>query len=327
MAAPHGISAQLGLKTESAYGTPVTVDRFLEFVTESVKSDIDRIESQGIRSGLRVGRSSRWAPGKQDPNGDLEFELANKGFGLLLRHMMGSIASAQPSAGPDPTVWEHTATPGDLTDDSFTLQIGRPDTGGTVNPFTYSGVKVKEWEIGCKVDEIGSLKLGVIAKDETTATALATAAYPSGDSLFVFTQGVLTIAGSAFDVMEATIKGNNNLKDDRYYIGAATRQNPLENDFREYTGELSTEFLSLTAYNRFVNGTEAALTLKFTGATISNAYKYALEITSNVRFDGETPNVGGPEVVDLTLPFKCLNSGAGDSSALSMVYRTTDATP
>lgn len=322
-----GISAQLGIAAESTYGTAVVVSRFFEFNQETLNFDQTRIQSQGLRSGLRIDRSSRWALGKKKVEGDVTMELANKNFGLWFSHMFGTIVSAQPSVGPDPTVWEHTATPGDLTAKMLTVQVGRPDIGGVVRPFTYPGCKVKDWEIGCKVDEIAELKVGLIGQDETTATALATAAYPTGDSLFVFTQGILKIAGVAYDVMEANLKGDNKLKDDRYFLGAATRKNPLEADMREYKGDLNSEFVDLAAYTRFVAGTEAALTLFFTGATISNTYKYALEITANVRFDGDTPNVGGPGIVGQKLPFKCLNSGAGDSSAITAVYRTTDTAP
>lgn len=327
MAAPSGISSQLGIGAESVFGTPVTVTRFFEHVSASLAFQQERIESQGLRAGLRVGRSSRWALGEKNVEGDIEFELANKNFGIWLEHMMGTIATSQPAVGTDPTVYEHLATPGDLTGKSLTVQVGKPDTGGTVRSFTYHGCKVNEWEIAASVGEIAMLTVSLLGEDLDTSTALATASYPSGDSLFVFTQGVLSIAGSGFDVSEVTLSGNNNLKDDRYFIGSALRKNPLENGFREYTGELTAEFNDLTAFTRFVNGTEAALTLFFTGATISNAYKYALEITTNVRFDGEDPEVSGPEVLEQPLSFKCLNSGAGDSAAISLKYRTTDSTP
>lgn len=317
-----GVSAQLGIAEEVTYGTPVTPARFYEFVSESVKQEIERVESAGLRAGLVMPRSSRWAVGKKNVGGELSLEVATKNFGLWFKHMLGGFAVATPGGGT--LTRDHTFTPGDLTGRSLTVQVGRPDVGGTVRAFTYHGCKVAEFELAAEVDELLKLNVTLLGEDEDTSTALATPSYPSGDALFVFTQGVLQVAGSNQDVKSFTLSGNNGLADDRYFLGSQIRKNPLESSRRDYTGELTAEFESLTAYNRFVNGTEAALVLTFTAGLIEGAFNYRLLVTANVRFDGETPEVEGPDVVGITLPFKCLNSGAGDASALQIEYRTTD---
>lgn len=324
MAIPSGLSAQLGIAAESTYGTPVTVTRFYELVSESLKLEIERIESAALRSGTRVQRSDRWVPGKKNIGGDIEMEVANKSFGLWLSHMIGTAVTTQPNAGPDPTVYDHTYTPSDLPT-SLTMQVGRTDIGGTTRAFTYHGCRVSEWELEVAVDEIAKLSLTILGEDEDTSTGLATASYPSTLSLLTFVQGSITVAGSAFDVMNAKIGGNNGLADDRYFLGSQLRKNPLEAAMREYTGELEAEFTDLTAYNRFVNGTEAALVLLLRGASISGIYFYDLQITANVRFDGETPEVSGGEIIGLTLPFKCV--GNTSATAITVLYRTTDTAP
>lgn len=55
-----GISAQLGLKAESVYGTPVTVDRFYEFESEAIDIDIAKVEAPLLGAGrfLRNDRVS-----------------------------------------------------------------------------------------------------------------------------------------------------------------------------------------------------------------------------------------------------------------------------
>ena len=324
MAIPSGLSAQIGIVDEVTYGTPVTVTRFYEFITENLKLEIERIESQALRSGTRVQRSDRWSSGQKSVGGDVELELANKSFGLWFKHIFGGVVSAQPDGGGNPTVWEHTFTPGDLPT-SFTAQVGRTDVGGTTRAFTYHGCKVASWMLESAVGEIAKLTATVLGEDEDTGTALASASYPSTLSLMTFVNGSLSLAGSAYDVMSFKLEGDNGLAEDRYFLGSQLRKNPLEAAMREYTGELEAEFNDLTAYNRFVNGTEAALVLLFEGATISTTYKFATQITANVRFDGETPEVGGAEIIGQTLPFKCL--GNTSASALTILYRTTDTTP
>lgn len=324
MAIPSGLSAQLGIVDESTYGTPVTVTRFYEFVEESMALEIERIESAGLRTGTRVQRSDRWVAGQKNVGGSIKMELANKSFGLWLKHAMGGVASAQPDAGGNPTVYEHTFTPGDLPV-SFTAQLGRTGVDGTTRAFTYHGCRINEWEIAASVGELATFEATIIGEDEDTVTALATASYPSNLALFSFVSGSLTVGGSATDVKEITLSGNNGLADDRYFFGSALRKQPLEASMREYTGELGLEFTDLTAYNRFVTGTEASLVCTFLGSLISGAFSYGLVITANVRFDGETPKVGGTEIIQMPMQYKCL--GNTSASALTMVYRTTDTTP
>jgi hypothetical protein len=323
MAIPSGLSAQLGTVDEVTYGTPVTVDRFFEFRDESLKLDIERIESTALRSGSRVLRSDRWAAGQKSVTGDITMELANKSFGRWFKHMFGGVASAQPDSVGNPTVWLHTFTPGDIPVGQ-TIQVGRPDTGGTVRPFTYHGCKVSEWTLECSVGEIATVQTSILGEDEDTATALASVSYPSSLALMTFVQGTLTIGGSAADVKSASVQGNNGLAEDRYFLGSQLRKNPLEAAMREYTGTFEAEFESLTAYNRFVNGTEAEIVLLFQGATISTTYKYETKVTANVRFDGETPNVSGPEIVAQTMPFKVVDNG---TTSIKVEYQTTDTLP
>ncbi|HEV2778545.1 MAG TPA: phage tail tube protein [Actinophytocola sp.] len=323
MAIPSGLSAQLGTAEEVTFGTPVTVDRFFEFrPPANLKYDIERIESQALRSGARVLRSDRWAAGKKSVSGDIVMELANKSFGRWFKHAFGGVASAQPDAGGAPTVWKHTFTPGDIPTGQ-TIQIGRPDTGGTVRPFTYHGCKVSGWKIESSVGEIATVTMSILGEDEDTSTALAAVSYPASLTLMTFVQGTLTIGGSAQDVMSASVEGNNGLAEDRYFLGSQLRKNPLESKLRPYTGKLDAEFESLTAYNRFVNGTEAELVLLFQGATIATTYKFETKITANVRFDGDTPEVTDG-ITKQGLPFKVVDNS---TTSIKLEYQTTDTTP
>ncbi|MGH3922153.1 MAG: phage tail tube protein, partial [Pseudonocardiaceae bacterium] len=208
---------------------------------------------------------------------------------------------------------------------SLTEQVGRTLVGGSTRPFSYHGCRVASWKIEAAVGEIAKVTATLLGEDEDTATGLASASYPSSLTLMTFVNGVLSLGGSAHDVTSFSLEGDSGLAADRYFLGSQLREVPLEAEFREYTGELETEFQDLTAYNRFVNGTEAALVLTFTGAAISGAFNFATVITANVRFDGETPTVGGAEIIEQPLAYKCL--GNTSASALTVLYRTTDTTP
>lgn len=311
-----GIDAQFGFADESTYGTLVAPTQFLEFLSESLKLEKERIESQGIKAGRRV--LHRWAPGVQRVTGDVEIELAPEGTGTLLKHMFGGVATTGAS---DP--YSHEFTPGDLNGKSFTCQVGRPDVSGTVQPFTYTGCKIPEWELAFAVNEYLKLKTTIYGADETTAEGLAVASYPATYNPFVFTHGSLTVAGSGVDIIEGTLAASNALATDRHRIRStdpANPKEPLENGRREFTGSLTADFESLTQYNRFVSGTEAAMVLTF-----EQSASRSLVVTMNVRFDGETPSVGGMELLEQSLPFKC-TSGTSDAAAITAVLKNGDTT-
>lgn len=318
MAAPTGFAAQFGFAEESTYGTAVTPPtRFMEFVSESLKNEIERVESKGLRAGRRVLLSSQWGQGKRRIGGDVELEVLSTGQALLWKHMMGTVVTA----GASP--YTHTCTPGDLTAKSLTLQVGRPDSGGTVRAFTYAGAKIANWELSAAAGEIAALKLGIVGATEDTAAALGSATYAAAMAPLTSVSGTLLVAGAQVDVKEWSLSGNNALADNRWFIrGNGAIKEPLENGVRIYEGSFTADFESLTPYNRFVNGTEASLVLNLAGVS-----PYAVAITANVRFDGDTPNVSGPEMLELPLKFKCVAPGAADSSAISVVITNLDITP
>lgn len=324
MPIPSGLSAQIGYAAESTYGTRVAASRFLEFVDESLVLPQTPVKSKALRTGQQYVRSDRVSQGKKAPGGTVTHELANKGFGLPLKWCLGASGSSQPSAGPDPTVWEHTLTPGDLSTISFTTQEGVTDVSGTTRVFEYPGSCVNAWEFSQGLEAEAMLAMDIIAQDETTNQTLAVASYPASQTTFDWSMLAVTVNGAGFDINTLSIKGDNALKDDRFFTGSRTRKHPISNKPRTILGQLDGEFNDLTNYALVQAGTIVAITAKWTGAIISSTFHYALEITLPAcLIMGDTPVVKGPAVVPETLKFEALDGGAG---AISVVYRTTDTT-
>lgn len=318
-----GLFTQLGVSAEVTYGTLVAPARFLEFTEESLKLEIERLEAEGLRTGARVLRSTHWADGRKMVSGDLELEVANKGFGLLFRMMLGAAATAADGAG-----FKHTFTIGDLFGDMMTLQVGRPDTGGTVRPFSYLGCKVAEWELTQEENDWLKLALSIDGRDEDSATGLTAATAPALTELFHGGMLTLTVAGGAFSPTKFSVKGDNGLDTERFKLKSSIlKDEPIEAAKREITGELEGEFESLTAYNRFTAGTVVGIVATWTAvSTYDTAKPFKLVLTlPAVRFDGETPEVGGPEVIEQALPFKVLDNGTDQPITLELY--TSDATP
>lgn len=325
MAIRSGLAAQLGAVAEDTWGVYKAPTSFIEFTEESLALAIERIESPGLRANNRVLRTDRWSAGQKRVEGTVSFEAPSKGLGLWLKHALGSSSITTPSGATNARL--HTHTLGDPYGLGLTVQVGRPDSGGTVRPFSYTGCKIDQLTLSNSVDEFLVVECEIVGEDETTSESLASASYPTGVQLFNWTQGVISIGGSSVGVVtDFSVTVANNHKADRYFLGAATMSEPIIAGMTEVTGSMTVEFDSLTNYNRFVNGTIAAVTAKWTAATAieSTFFPYVEVSLPDVRFDGTTPAVAGPDVVTIELPFKALYDGT--DQPITITTQTADTT-
>lgn len=306
-----GLSAQFGFREETVFGTPVVVNEFLPVISESITRQETFVESEAIIAGRRVLTSNQWGGGPVTISGDVDLELTSLDVDTLIKHMMGT----RTGTGATATPW--VASAGDLAGQGLTVQIGRPDVGGTVRAFTYAGVKIPTWELSCSAGQIARLRLGVFGTvEETTATGLATASYTANVRPFAWNHAVVSLAGTPTNVKSFRLTASNGQDLDRRFLGTKLPAQPFEADLREFTGSLVCEFSSLTDYQRFVNRTESALLIVFTDGVRT------FTITANVRYDGDTPTVGGKGILEQALPFKCVASGA-DTTALTLTVAET----
>ena len=306
---PGGADAQIGWKSESVVGTAVVVDTFQPFRSENLKQNIEYLDTQTI-SARKVLRLTK--PGSKTVEGGITMELANTDIATLLNHMFGAVSTS--GAGP----YEHEYTPGDLTGQAMTIQVGRPASSGTVHPFTYAGCKIANWTISAAVGEIATLEVGIVGMTETTATALATASYDSTWEPFVFTEASLSIDGTPVGTVRDVSLSGDNAIENRIRLGSGTSKEPLEIGLRDYSGTITTDFDSLTHYNLFTSGTEAAMVLTFDNGTDD------LVITSNIQLVGETPEVSGFDLLAQNLPYRCISS-TSDAAAITAVLTNSEA--
>lgn len=307
MAERSGIASQVMAKAETTYGTAVTPDVSIPFVSEGLGTDPNnRVESAAIVAGRHVLMSGQWAEGNRMVGGPLALELpTNSAIARLwLEQMMGAVSGTGP----------YTYTPGSLVGKSTTIQKGVPGVDGTVRPFTFAGCKVASWEIAWAAGQIVTFGLDFIAQSMVTATALATASFASGAEIpFVFAGATASIDGSAVKVKQGTLKGDNKIER-RMFGGTRQTDEPLQTELNEYTGSLQLEFVDLTQASHFIDGDEAPVVVTFAGVGSSS-----MVLTYNARFDGETPKVTGRKIVEQPLPIKAVGATT-DASALTIVY-------
>lgn len=302
-----GMLGQLGIKSESTWGTAVTVDQFHPgFVSDTLVAEQPPLISKGVRAGRRTPTSVR--TGAKTVEGSFELELYTLPLATWLRHMFGTINTT--GAGP----YTHTASPGDLKGKSFTAQIGIPGTAGTVHPFTFAGCKISEWSLKAVAGELATLTTDITAKDYVTGTALASASYGAGVP-FTFVHGAVSVAGvsqTAVDEFELTSKRPLRTK---HPIGSAVILEQLEEGQAEYGIAVKTEFTDLTLHN--LANTSVAIVLSFTDGANT------LTVTTNAWVNTVTPTNEGVDAIS-AFELTATPHGSTDAAAITAVLVNTE---
>ena len=323
MAIPSGLSAQLGIALETTYGTFATPTKFVEFDSEGLQLDRERINSAGLGRSTSVLHSDNWKEGKRQASGPVSMDAQVKGFNIIFEQMLGASSASQVSGGSSTYDNSHTIT--DLKGTSGTWQIGRPDVNGVVHPFSYTGVKVMDWELTNSIDEFLKLNLTLDAQDESLTDALATKSFASNNCPLPFTGATITVNGATYVIQSISIKGVNSAEADRFGL-SATKEEPIQEALREITIEFTIEFESLVAYNLFNNGTTGEIVAKWQGPTAIEAslFPFIRVTLPKVRYDGPAgPVVEGPGRLTQTFTAMALNNGTDEP--ITLVYRSEDA--
>lgn len=338
-----GLDAQFGFKSETTVGTPVTVDKFAEFNSETFTFDPGFIEPSGLRVGVKYKRGSRLVQSRKTVGGSVDLNHATRTMGTLWRNMIGSSVTT-------PTLilgsaFSQVHQTGDLLGKSMTCQVGRPEPSTqTVKPHTYAGCKVDSWEFSVSDNDVAKLSIDLDGFDEATATALATAAFASAPAAeeFNFSQCTAfsiggTIGGAApltytggssvtSVVRSLSIRGDNALATERYGLGnLGVKKEQLENGMPTITGTFDAEYLQSEFYTPFKANTSTSLNVKFEGSIISGTDKNTLEfIVPQIRIKNVTPQVTGPDLVTATVEWEVYYDGTNNPFQVKII--SADAT-
>lgn len=320
------LAQQFGMKAESVFGTAVTPDRFYEVKGESLRHDIGRTRSAGLRSAQRTDRTDRFLPFITGVSGGWSMDVATKGMGVLLKQIFGTAAIG----GATDSNYTQTFTVGTLLGKFFTCQVNRPLMDATDQAFTFKSCKIAAATFACDVDGVLTLDVTVIGQDMTTGTVLATVAYPSDFRVFSFANAAMTVAGTSTPMKGWSVTINNQLAMRRMVQGSALTLEPVRTAMRTIEVSWTAEFTSLTDYNRYKSATAAgalaSVVATFTGDVVHGGATLPQIVctTPNLDFMEVTgPNLSEANI--LTAQFKGLALDDGSLEPITFTYRTTDA--
>jgi hypothetical protein len=328
-----GALTTFGIGTESVYGTAVAPTKFFEITKEDIKGNYTRQQAAALSAAF-VDRSDRYAVAHKGASGTVDVEVLSKGFGNWLRFMMGTEVTSGPL---ETTAYTHVGTIGELYGDNFTAQVGRATLAGVLKPWTYEGGKVTDFAFSNQVDQTLSCSIGMDFETESQPDTpagvyvLATNIPVVGAEVLAWQGGTITVAGSALDVSEISVKVDNSLNVDRFYINsAASKKEPNQDGKRPVTFSVKTPYVDNAWWKKVSSATNAGATAvisaKWSGLTLLGTTIYpSLQIDIPVaRFDEGGPTVDGPGAIDQTLTGVGLYDGT--NSAITVTYVSGDVT-
>jgi hypothetical protein len=311
---PTGTAAQIGYAVESTAGTFVTPTDFFEFVPPlGLVKRQEYVKSRGIRANRVMPHAVTL--GKSNIEGPVTHELVAEGIGILLRAMIEGTPTTTGS-GPYTHVFDHST---DLA--SISAQTALPSTSA-VHPMSYAGLRVRQWTINVNPGDVyPTLTIEWIGKslDADGTPSLTSASYASF-TRFTFLNATFSIAGSEVCVDNITITGQTGF-DMEHKICSTDAGTP--NLFRGaramVTGSAQMDLADLTQFNRYLNGTQAALSLALNAGASAQ-----LTLAGNVFFPEGQAVVSDEGKTKQPIGFEFL-SGTNDASALTVTLINGDS--
>lgn len=291
MARDWEIQVALTHKKQTAYGTK-NVDGDLTIGALFQLPEPLAIDPEFIRDNSQFGRGHEWSEGQEieswDLKGSLSFDLTSRIAGHYLAFGLGSIATVQPDAGGNPTVYDHTIKPQDAL-----TSIQLPSM---TQVWKYaSGFKKKIWDLVADTVEIVGqpnkrlqISVGQIGSGNWEASTLSMPAIAAAKFLRMKDLkleiggfgGALTDFSSKVKEWRFKI-GNNHMEKDGYYPGSGLYRGRCEFGDRVY--ELS--FIVVVGADtqerdRLEAITNLAAKMTAEGETISGIYKHRLIVNA-----------------------------------------------
>ena len=285
----------LGVGEETTVGTPVAAAVYLPIQSERIVPDhrILVVEDVVKRSYAR----SKLGPFRNA--GDIVMHVIPGGFTKILKWTLGSVSTVSGA------VYTHTFQDAD-TIKSFTARIGAEKLERVI-----AGCFVNTLEIAC-ARELVMATIGIIGGQETKGS-IATPSFVSEDEVFAFHECSALIAGSdeTSEIESLTVRINNNIPD-RWTFGSRYEKRaevgPL---VVEGTADFS--FQDADQYDRFLAGSEFALTFKAEGSLIgdtSEKYLFQIELPKCKYLSDTVPHIDRREPLKVSAPFRAFYSSS-----------------
>jgi len=288
-----GLQSYVALGKESTFGTYASATSAIEAISCSFRTDISSVKLDTF--GPNRGFMKRVQTDKV-VGGTLEkYAHANEDVLLWAVALGGSFTfTSVTSAG----LFSLTAGNFDTAPASLSFNVRKGDT----HTWRYSGGRINNLTVAATVGEPVRLTAEFMFKDSTQQSDnIASSLSISSAAPFIYTDGVFryanTEANAATTTSEERIQSfelsiNNNLEAGRELGSDVLRVLPAKR--REISFTITQRFDTTTSYTRFIQATQGAVELKFTGDAITAEHNYEMTIRlPKVFLNSPDPELGG----------------------------------
>ena len=188
-----GLGATVGFSKESTFNTFVAPTKFMTFQKEGFKLKKNIVQSKALHGGL-YNLATRRAFTTRTVDASLDADVYDRGQGLLWAQSLGGTAPT-PTQFATTGVYYAVFTPGDTTGETLSFQIGRPQNNGTVQAFSYGGVKITDWEVKQETGKQAALTFTGDGATELTAPVYSAPSYVASNMLH-FAEANLILGGT-----------------------------------------------------------------------------------------------------------------------------------
>jgi hypothetical protein len=314
MAVGSGLGASLGIKAETTYGTYAAPDHFPRgWMSGNPTFNPTRVQGEALLAGQAMESGDAYIETKRAAAGTVKLIVGTKGMGVVMDQLFGGAVAPVQIGG---TIAYSQTRPivADSLGKSLTIQAGVPQTDGTVKVYTFLGSSIKSAEFTCAAGDLLTCTLDVDARDLTEAQTLAAVSYPTGWVPFNFIQlgvklGTFNSESAVSGVRGVTIKVERPLNTDLFHANnAGLKSAPITNGPIKCTGSIDVTYDNKVNFiDRFVANTSTSMVIEWVGTVAIAASNYPTFRfqTPQTFFTGDTPNVDGPDVQNVKVPFEC----------------------
>ena len=122
--------------------------------------------------------------------------VLNKGHGLIMQHLLGN-SSGPTQQGGTAAYLQTFETGASGPSGSYSIQVPRVDSAGSLQSFTYEGSVATGFSINQALDESLKMSIDFDSEAEQNSTSTASPSYPASTDPFVFTDATIEIDDSA----------------------------------------------------------------------------------------------------------------------------------
>jgi len=318
---PYGNNSEVGICFQDSYGTlNVSSMHWLEILTEDVGLDKPPLVSQSMRGIYDEGQHYE---GANVVGGTISGEAQPIALGALLVAAFGA-----PSIVNSGALYAHTFKPRTSEFDQYSANIPFTmhkylDDAGSASLFY--DLNANGIELGISNGELLMANLEVVGGNFEQLANVA-AAYPTGKQ-WTWDAASISIAAAGVDeIKQLTVKTNESIEAMHTLNGSVFPSRNKRTGFRtvEISGTMT--FDNQNEYQEFLNQTERALDVTFTGATEiqSGYYDTVRMIVPLFRHTEYKPVIGAVGEIEVSFSSKGVYS-ANSGTALQVTLTNTKA--